>query len=62
MTARQSTSSAGTRRGNGHGSPGPGAGLVLEFASSVASPLLGQLSHFGYGIFVPDGALGSEIV
>ena len=33
----------------------PGAGLVLEFAS-VAGSLLGQLSHFGYGIFVPDDA------
>jgi len=33
----------------------PGLGLRLEFAESVAGPLLlGQLSHFGYGIFVPD--------
>jgi CRISPR-associated protein Csb2 len=33
----------------------PGLGLRLEFAEEVAGPLLvGQLSHFGYGIFVPD--------
>lgn len=33
----------------------PGLGLRLEFAEDVAGPLLlGQLSHFGYGIFVPD--------
>ena len=33
----------------------PGLGLRLEFAEPVAGPLLlGQLSHFGYGIFVPD--------
>jgi CRISPR-associated protein Csb2 len=32
-----------------------GLGLRLEFAEEVAGPLLlGQLSHFGYGIFVPD--------
>jgi CRISPR-associated protein Csb2 len=34
----------------------PGLGLRLEFADTVAGPLLlGQLSHFGYGIFWPDG-------
>lgn len=33
----------------------PGLGLRLEFAEPIAGPLLlGQLSHFGYGIFVPD--------
>jgi len=33
----------------------PGLGLRLEFAEPVAGPLLlGKLSHFGYGIFVPD--------
>jgi len=33
----------------------PGLGLRLDFAEPVAGPLLlGQLSHFGYGIFVPD--------
>jgi CRISPR-associated protein Csb2 len=33
----------------------PGLGLRLEFAEPVAGPLLlGQLSHFGYGIFVPE--------
>jgi CRISPR-associated protein Csb2 len=33
----------------------PGMGLSLEFAEEVEGPLLlGQLSHFGYGIFVPD--------
>jgi CRISPR-associated protein Csb2 len=32
-----------------------GLGLGLGFAEEVAGPLLlGQLSHFGYGIFVPD--------
>ena len=32
-----------------------GPGLRLEFAEPIAGPLLlGQLSHFGYGIFVPD--------
>ena len=32
-----------------------GLGLRLEFAEPVAGPLLlGQLSHFGYGIFVPE--------
>jgi CRISPR-associated protein Csb2 len=33
----------------------PGVGLRLEFADEVDGPLLlGQLSHFGYGIFTPD--------
>lgn len=33
----------------------PGMGLRLEFADEVEGPLLlGQLSHFGYGVFVPD--------
>jgi CRISPR-associated protein Csb2 len=33
----------------------PGLGLRLEFAGEQAGPLLlGQLSHFGYGIFVPE--------
>lgn len=33
----------------------PGVGLRLEFAEEIAGPLLlGQLSHFGYGVFVPD--------
>jgi CRISPR-associated protein Csb2 len=33
----------------------PGLRLRLEFAEPVAGPLLlGQLSHFGYGVFVPD--------
>jgi CRISPR-associated protein Csb2 len=33
----------------------PGLGLHLEFADPVAGPLfLGQLSHFGYGMFEPD--------
>jgi len=32
----------------------PGMGLRLEFAEEVKGPLLlGQLSHFGYGMFVP---------
>lgn len=35
----------------------PGLGLLLEFPEPVTGPLvLGQLSHFGYGIFVPDEA------
>jgi CRISPR-associated protein Csb2 len=35
----------------------PGLGLRLEFADPMTGPLLlGQLSHFGYGIFVPDEA------
>jgi CRISPR-associated protein Csb2 len=34
----------------------PGIGLRLEFAEPVRGPLLlGKLSHFGYGIFIPDG-------
>ena len=34
----------------------PGLGLRLEFPEPVIGPLLlGQLSHFGYGIFVHDG-------
>jgi CRISPR-associated protein Csb2 len=34
----------------------PGLGLRLEFPEPVPGPLLlGQLSHFGYGIFVRDG-------
>jgi CRISPR-associated protein Csb2 len=33
----------------------PGMGLRLEFAEEVEGPmLLGQLSHFGYGVFLPD--------
>jgi CRISPR-associated protein Csb2 len=33
----------------------PGLGLQLDFMEEVAGPvLLGQLSHFGYGIFVPE--------
>jgi CRISPR-associated protein Csb2 len=33
----------------------PGLGLRLEFSEEVSGPLLlGQLSHFGYGIFVPE--------
>jgi CRISPR-associated protein Csb2 len=33
----------------------PGMGLRLEFASAVTGPLLlGQLSHFGFGLFVPE--------
>jgi CRISPR-associated protein Csb2 len=33
----------------------PGLGLLLEFAEEVDRPvLLGQLSHFGYGIFAPE--------
>jgi CRISPR-associated protein Csb2 len=33
----------------------PGMGLWLEFAKPVEGPLLlGQLSHFGFGIFVPE--------
>jgi CRISPR-associated protein Csb2 len=33
----------------------PGLRMCLEFAEPVTGPLLlGQLSHFGYGIFVPD--------
>jgi CRISPR-associated protein Csb2 len=32
-----------------------GIGLRLEFEAKVSGPLLlGQLSHFGYGVFVPD--------
>ena len=35
----------------------PGRRLFLEFPEEVTGPLLlGQLSHFGYGIFVPDSA------
>ena len=35
----------------------PGLGLRLEFPEPITGPLvLGQLSHFGYGIFVPDEA------
>lgn len=33
----------------------PGLGLRLDFQQGVTGPLLlGQLSHFGYGIFVPE--------
>ncbi|MGH3848019.1 MAG: type I-G CRISPR-associated protein Csb2 [Pseudonocardiaceae bacterium] len=33
----------------------PGMGLRLDFAEEVEGPLLlGQLSHFGYGVFVPE--------
>lgn len=33
----------------------PGLGLQLDFPQEVSGPLLlGQLSHFGYGIFVPE--------
>ena len=33
----------------------PDVDLVLEFAAPVTGPLLlGQLSHFGFGMFVPD--------
>jgi CRISPR-associated protein Csb2 len=33
----------------------PGLGLRLEFPEPVHGPLLlGQLSHFGYGIFWPE--------
>lgn len=33
----------------------PGTGLALEFESPVTGPLLlGQLSHFGFGIFAPE--------
>jgi CRISPR-associated protein Csb2 len=33
----------------------PGLGLRLEFDEPVTGPvLLGQLSHFGYGMFEPD--------
>jgi CRISPR-associated protein Csb2 len=33
----------------------PGLGLRLEFAEEIQGPLLlGQLSHFGYGIFEPE--------
>ncbi len=33
----------------------PGVGLRIEFAEEVRGPLLlGQLSHFGFGIFVPE--------
>jgi CRISPR-associated protein Csb2 len=33
-----------------------GVGLRLEFASPVHGPLLlGQLSHFGFGVFAPEG-------
>lgn len=33
----------------------PGVRLTLEFPHAVAGPLLlGQLSHFGYGIFIPE--------
>lgn len=33
----------------------PGMGLRLEFAAEIEGPLvLGQLSHFGYGVFVAD--------
>jgi CRISPR-associated protein Csb2 len=33
----------------------PGLGLRLEFAEEIPGPLLlGQLSHFGYGTFIPD--------
>jgi CRISPR-associated protein Csb2 len=32
-----------------------GTGLVLEFESPVTGPLLlGQLSHFGFGVFAPE--------
>ena len=33
----------------------PGTGLILEFGEQVKGPLLlGQLSHFGFGAFVPE--------
>jgi CRISPR-associated protein Csb2 len=33
----------------------PGLGLRLEFAEEVSGPLaLGQLSHFGFGLFAPE--------
>jgi len=32
-----------------------GTGLVIEFESPITGPLLlGQLSHFGFGVFAPD--------
>jgi CRISPR-associated protein Csb2 len=35
----------------------PGLGLRLEFPEPITGPLLlGQLSHFGYGTFLPDEA------
>jgi CRISPR-associated protein Csb2 len=32
--------------------------MRLTFSNPVSGPLLlGQLSHFGYGLFVPDGEI-----
>ena len=40
----------------------PGLGLVLTFAEEVHGPLvLGQLSHFGFGLFTPDTSPDSAI-
>jgi CRISPR-associated protein Csb2 len=37
------------------GSARPGLGLILDFAEPMPGPLLlGQLSHFGYGTFIPE--------
>jgi CRISPR-associated protein Csb2 len=48
---REPLAQEGTRRIQSR----PGMGLRLEFTEPVEGPLLlGQLSHFGFGIFVPD--------
>jgi CRISPR-associated protein Csb2 len=45
----------GSRRGKRTWASRPGLGLRLEFAEEIPGPLaLGQLSHFGFGLFVPD--------
>lgn len=42
-------------KGEDPGKARRGLGLRLEFPAPVKGPLiLGQLSHFGYGVFVPD--------
>jgi CRISPR-associated protein Csb2 len=45
----------GSQQGKRSWASRPGLGLRLEFAEEVSGPLaLGQLSHFGLGLFVPD--------
>jgi CRISPR-associated protein Csb2 len=45
----------GSKHGKRSWASRPGLGLRLEFAEEVSGPLaLGQLSHFGFGLFAPE--------
>jgi CRISPR-associated protein Csb2 len=45
----------GSRQGKRSWASRPGLGLRLEFTEEVSGPLaIGQLSHFGFGLFVSD--------